>query len=57
VRVGYYVFVVGAIGGMFVTLHVIGTDTVGLGMVIFISFVLSQIVKHAARIVYYRRGA
>jgi len=57
IRVAYYVFVVGAIGGMFVTLHVMGAHIVGLGMVIFMAFVLSQIVKHAARILYYRRGA
>jgi len=57
IRVAYYVFVVGAIGGMFVTLHVIGAHIVGLGMVIFMAFVLSQIVKHAARILFYRRGA
>lgn len=57
IRVAYYVFIVGAIGGMFVTLHVIGAHVVGLGMVIFAAFVLSQIAKHAARIIYYRRGA
>jgi small-conductance mechanosensitive channel len=57
IRVAYYVFIVGAIGGMFITLHVVGAHVIGLGMVIFIAFVLSQIVKHAARIVYFRRGA
>lgn len=57
VRVAYHFFVTGAIGGMFVTLHVIGADTIGLGMVVFMSFVFSQVAKHAARIVYYRRGA
>ena len=57
IRVAYYVFTVCALGGMFLTLHVVGAHIVGLGMVIFMAFVLSQIVKHAARIVYHRRGA
>jgi uncharacterized membrane protein YdcZ (DUF606 family) len=55
--VAYYVFVVGALGGMFVTLHVVGAHIVGLGMVIFMAFVLSQVAKYVARIVYYRRDA
>ena len=46
-----------ALGGMFLTLHVVGAHIVGLGMVIFMAFVLSQIVKHAMRIVYFRRDA
>lgn len=57
VRVAYYVFVVGALGGMFVMLHVVGTGPVGVGMIVFMAFVLAQIAKHAARIVLYRRGA
>jgi hypothetical protein len=56
IRVAYYVFVVGALGGMFVTLHVVGAHIVGLGMVIFMAFVLSQVAKYVARIVYYRRA-
>lgn len=56
-RIAYYVFAVGAIGGMFVTLHVVGAHLVGLGMVIFAAFVLSHVVRHAARIVYYRKDA
>jgi hypothetical protein len=55
-RIAYYVFVAGAIGGMFFALHVAGTGPVAVGMVVFMAFVLSQVVKHAARIVYYRRG-
>jgi hypothetical protein len=55
-RIAYYVFVVGALGSMFVTLHVAGAGPVTVGMVVFMAFVVSQIVKYAARIVYYRRG-
>jgi hypothetical protein len=55
-RIAYYVFLVGAMAGMFVTLHLVGAGAVAVVMVVFMAFVLSQIVKHAARIVYYRRG-
>ena len=56
-RIAYYVFVVGALGGMFITLHLVGAGAVAVGMAVFMAFVLSQIVKHAARIAYYQRGA
>jgi hypothetical protein len=56
-RVAYYVFVCGSLGGIFVTLHLVNTGAVGLGMTVFMAFLLSQLAKHAARIVYYRRGA
>lgn len=56
-RVAYLVFVVGAIGGIFVTLHLVGAGPVAVAMVVFTAFVVSQIARHAARIVYYRRGA
>lgn len=56
-RIAYYTFAVGALGGMFVTLHVAGAGPVAVGMAVFMAFVLSQVVKHAARIAYYRRGA
>lgn len=56
-RIAYYVFVVGALGGMFITLHLAGGGSVAVGMAVFMAFVLSQIAKHAARIAYYRRGA
>ncbi len=56
-RIAYYVFVVGALGGMFITLHLAGGGSVAVGMAVFMAFVLSQIAKHAARIACYRRGA
>ena len=58
-RIAYYVFAIGALGSMFVTLHVagVGSNPVAVGMVVFMSFVVSQIVKYAARIAYYRRDA
>jgi hypothetical protein len=35
---------------------VMGTGPVAVAVVVFMAFVLSQIVKHAARIIYYRRS-
>ncbi len=55
-RIAYYVFVVGAIGGMFVALHLTGGGPVTVAMTVFMAFVLSQIIKHAARIYFFRRG-
>jgi archaellum biogenesis protein FlaJ (TadC family) len=57
IRIAYYALATGALAGIFVTLHVANTGPVAVGMVVFLAFVLSQVVKHAARIVYYRRGA
>lgn len=56
VRVAYYTFVVGALAGIFITLHLVGAGQVAVGMAVFCAFVLSQLVKHLARIVSYRRG-
>ena len=55
-RIAHYVFCAGSLGGLFVALHVIGTSQVGLAMVVFMAFVLSQMTRHAARIVYFRRS-
>jgi small-conductance mechanosensitive channel len=57
VRIAYYVFAAGALAGIFVTLHMVMAGPVAVGMVVFMAFVLSQIAKHAGRIVYYRRGS
>lgn len=56
VRVAYYAFLVAAMAGIFFTLHLAATGPVAVGMVVVMAFVLSQIVRHAARITYYRRG-
>lgn len=55
-RVAYHVFLTAAMGGVFVTLHLVGAGPVAVGMVVFMAFVLSQLAKHAARILLYRRG-
>jgi hypothetical protein len=56
-RIAHYVFVCCAFAGMFMVMHVVGAGAVALGMTVFMAFVLAQLVKHIARIVYYRRGA
>jgi hypothetical protein len=56
-RIAYYVLASGALAGIFVTSHLVHDATQALPMVVTLSFVLSQIVKHAARIAYYRRGS
>jgi hypothetical protein len=56
-RIAYYVFVCGSLIGIFMALHLVGAGAVGLGMTVFGAFVLAQLGKHIARIVYYRRGA
>ena len=55
-RIAYYVLATGALTGIFVTIHLVRDATAAVPMVVTLSFVLSQLVKHAARIVYYRRG-
>jgi hypothetical protein len=56
-RVAYFVFTFGALGGVFVSLHVVGAGPVAEGMAVFLAFVLAQIAKQVACIIYYRRGA
>jgi small-conductance mechanosensitive channel len=55
-RIAHYVFIIGALAGIFVMLHLVGGDGPAVGTIVCIAFVLSQIVKHASRIVYFRRG-
>jgi hypothetical protein len=56
IRIAYYVLAAGSLIGMFVTLHLAGAGEIGVAMAVFMAFVLSQLVKHAARIFFYRRG-
>lgn len=55
-RLAYYTFLVISLAGIFVTLHVVGTGPVAVAMIVFMGFVISQAVKHIARIISYRRG-
>jgi len=56
-RIAYYALAAGSMVAVFVTLHVAGAGPVAVGMAVFMALVLSQVTKHAARIVYYRRGS
>ena len=56
-RIAYYALAAGSMVAVFVTLHVAGAGPVAVGMSVFMALVLSQVIKHAARIVYYRRGS
>ena len=56
IRIAYYALATGSLLAIFVTLHLAHNGPVAVGMSVFLAFVLSQVVKHAARIVYYRRG-
>ena len=53
--VAYYAFAILSLSSIFVTLHT-GANTVGIGFVVLLSFVVSEIVNYAMRIYYYRRG-
>ncbi|HET8696305.1 MAG TPA: hypothetical protein VFO94_02390 [Gammaproteobacteria bacterium] len=54
VRIASWVFVAGAFMSV-ATLHA-GATVGGIAYLVLTSFAVSQIVKHAARIIYYRRG-
>ena len=56
-RFAYYTFVIGTFGGIFVLLHVVGAGPGHIGTAVLAAFVAAQVVKHAARIVYYRRDS
>lgn len=44
------------LGGIFVALHLVGTNAIGLGYLIFFAFIAAEIVNYAMRVIYYRRG-
>jgi hypothetical protein len=56
-RFAYYTFVIGTFGGIFVMLHVMRAGPGSIGTAVLAAFVAAQIVKHVARIVYYRRDS
>jgi hypothetical protein len=56
-RFAYFAFVIGTFGGIFLALHIVGASPGTIGLIVLIAFVASQVVKHTARIVYYRRDA
>ena len=53
-RVSHYVYVIGSL--LALTLIHCGANAPGLGFAVLFAFVIGQVVKHAARIVFHRRG-
>lgn len=56
-RIGSWVYVAGSLAAIFITLHMVGAGTVAVAMSVVIAFVLGQLARHIAIIVYHRRGA
>lgn len=56
-RIAFWVYGVGSLAGIFVMLHHVSGGSVGVAMSVVIAFVLAQMVRHAAIIIYHRRGA
>jgi len=56
-RIGSWVFTVGTFIAIFLALHLAGAGAVAMGMSVTIAFIIAQVTRQAAIIVYYRRGA
>ena len=54
-RVAYYVYAVGSLVALAVTLHVVRTNAAGVGTAVLLAFVLAEIMKYSTRIILYRR--
>jgi len=55
-RIAAFVYAVLSLGSMFVSLHVVFANVIGIAYLLLLSFVVSEIIKYALRIFYYRRG-
>jgi hypothetical protein len=51
-----YVYAFLTLGGLFVLLHVVNANTIGIAYYILFSFVFAEIVNYSLRIYLYRRG-
>jgi hypothetical protein len=54
--VSSYVYATLSLGGIFVALHVVGSNQIGLGYLVLFAFIIAEIANYALRIYYYRRG-
>ena len=54
--VAAYVFMFLSLGGVFVAMHIVGTNEIGLSYLLLFSFIVAEIVNYGLRIFYYRRG-
>ncbi|HTQ99844.1 MAG TPA: hypothetical protein VMH83_07635 [Candidatus Acidoferrum sp.] len=55
-RIAYYVFVVCALLGIFVALHVVNAGAGAVATTVMLAYMAAEVVRHSARIVFYRRG-
>ncbi|HTQ35814.1 MAG TPA: hypothetical protein VMH77_02155 [Steroidobacteraceae bacterium] len=55
-RIGSWVFTSGTFLAIVLALHVVGAGPVALGMSVAIAFIVAQVTRQAAVIIYYRRG-
>lgn len=51
-----YVYTFLTMGGIFISLHVVHANEIGIAYLMLLSFVVASIVNYAMRIYYYRRG-
>jgi hypothetical protein len=56
-RIASWVYMCGSMLAVFIALHLAGAGPVAVAMAVIIAFVVAQLVRHVALIVYYRRGA
>ncbi len=55
-RVAAFAYPILSLGSIFFALHVAGANVIGIGWLVLISFVISEIVKYGMRVFFYRRG-
>jgi hypothetical protein len=56
-RIGAFAYSILSLVSMFVALHMVRANVIGIAYVLLLSFVVAQIIKYATRIYYYRRGS
>lgn len=56
-RVAAFVYAFLSLGSLFVALHMVFANVIGIAYLILIAFVISEIINYAMRIYYYRRGS
>lgn len=56
-RIAAFVYSFLSLGSLFVALHLVFANVIGIAYLVLISFVIAEIIKYAMRIFYYRRGS
>jgi hypothetical protein len=55
-RIAARVYAILSLGSLFVAMHMVGANVIGLAYLVLISFVAAEIIKYAFRAYFYRRG-